>query len=253
MAVDDVTQRADFIDSLELEDVPSEIAALEATPVEIADDAKAGYVNAGSLVSFVAGMTAQNKSDVLNSTLLAQLAANKKFKREEQPREWYEFYREVLERGCGWVVPAWKFAEFKAEGATFSVDEVVLKILKAFATQNDIAVVMETVEALKSLADKDRRLVLFERTTHTSRNGNFQIAASAESDGVAVMKIGSFYFTTSQTVTRILWMEFKGTDTSLYQAGQTCELNSEVYAKVREAVVRKLGDNAYKFIAEIEI
>ena len=38
-----------------------------------------------------------------------------------------------------------------------------------------------------------------------------------------------------------------------YQGGQTCDLNSEIYAKVRQQVVDKLGDNAFKFIDELEI
>lgn len=252
MAVSKVTQPAAFIDSLELEEPPPDILGLEAAPVETADKTKAGYVNDGSLISFVAGMSAQNKSDVLNSTLLAQLAANKKFDREKKPQDWYGFYKYVLEN-VGWVLADFKFDKFSAGGATFSVDEVVLKVLAAIATKNDIAVVMETVEALKSLSDKDRRVVLFDSATHSSSNGNFQIAATAESDDVAVMKLGAFYFTTSQTVTRLLWMKFSNTQARFYQGGQTCNLNSEVYAKVRKQVSDKLGDKAVKFIAELPI
>ena len=48
-------------------------------------------------MSFTENLSGQNKEDVLNSTLLAQLAANKKYDRKSQHDEWYMFYMKVLE------------------------------------------------------------------------------------------------------------------------------------------------------------
>lgn len=83
-----------FIGSLELEG--DEKYSEPAPAVMLADGDEAAYVDAGSLVSFVAGVSGQHKSDALNSTLLAQLAANKKFDREKQTVEWYDFYKNRL-------------------------------------------------------------------------------------------------------------------------------------------------------------
>src|SRR5216683_1057876 len=58
-------------------------------------DQPSAYVNAGSVVSFVSGVSSRNQTDVLNTTLLAQLAANKKFDREIDTVNWYKFYRSV--------------------------------------------------------------------------------------------------------------------------------------------------------------
>src|SRR5262245_44005572 len=71
-------------------------AAALPPPPTITDRAQGAYVAEGSTVSFVAGVSAQHQADILNSTLLAQLAANKKYDREVATREWYDFYKTVL-------------------------------------------------------------------------------------------------------------------------------------------------------------
>src|SRR5690349_9812246 len=92
---DELNARLAFIRELELPDLEPGGGDFPAARVD--DKNRAGYVNDGSLVSFVAGLTAQQKSDTLNSVLLAQLAANTKFNRETQTRDWYDFFRTVLE------------------------------------------------------------------------------------------------------------------------------------------------------------
>ena len=92
--------------------------------------ARSGYVNDGSLVSFVAGVDKQFQEDVLNSTLLAQLAANKKFDREQDSRNWYTFYKTVLEN-VGWTLQGFGFTQFNVSGGSFSCDKAVLEILTA--------------------------------------------------------------------------------------------------------------------------
>jgi hypothetical protein len=59
-------------------------------------------VDAASLVTFIDGVSGQQNEDVLNSTLLAQLAANRKHHRERDTPGWYDFYCTVLEQ-VGWV------------------------------------------------------------------------------------------------------------------------------------------------------
>ena len=43
------------------------------------------------------------QSDVINSTLLAQLAANKQYDRQNNVDQWYGYYKTVLEQ-VGWTV-----------------------------------------------------------------------------------------------------------------------------------------------------
>jgi len=172
----------------------------------------------------VAGVSAQHKSDVLNTTLLAQLGATKKYDREKQTKEWYDSYRTVLEN-VGWVVGAFDFKDFGIEGDKFTADEVVLKVLAAIATGNDLATIAETWEALKALNDDARQIVFFNRSSHGNDSGSLQISAVADSDDVAVMKLGAFTFSTRDTVTNLLWFQFATARTDFYQGSQTMDLN----------------------------
>src|SRR5947199_6215051 len=108
-SVDSVQQ---FISALELA-----MPGVSARRVRLDVAQPSAAVDAGSLVSFVAGVSEQHRADVLNATLLAQLAANKKFDRELDTRNWYAFYRNVLER-VGWVVPDFSFTRFEAGSDT---------------------------------------------------------------------------------------------------------------------------------------
>lgn len=249
------TMRADplaFVRGLELAAVPAELMGLAAEPPLVTETDKAGYVDAGSLVSFLAGVPLLHKHDVLNSTLLAQLAANVKYDREKQTTEWYKYYRTVLEN-VGWVIGSFDFTDYQSSGAEFTADKVILKILEAIATGNDLAVVAATMEALNSLGDDAPAVKIFETSSHSANNGAFQIAAAAESDGVVVLKIGAFSFATTQTVTRILWFRFSSGATSFYKGDEVINLDDQVYAQVREAIVEKLGDRAVTFVKELPI
>ena len=99
-----IMTREDYIDQLELATTfdPQMIAGDFYEPVYDATKHSAMVV-AGSTVSFLPGMTKQQQEDVLDSTLLAQLAANKKHDREKQTDAWYQTYAEVL-GNIGWVI-----------------------------------------------------------------------------------------------------------------------------------------------------
>ena len=116
-----------FVDSLELED----LSDLPSNTVTLSDGKKQGLVDAGSLVSFTANLTGQQKQDVLYSTLLAQLAANKKYSRFNDTKQWYEFYNNVLEK-VGWVMQNYHFDEYKSHQADFKISQVTLELLSAF-------------------------------------------------------------------------------------------------------------------------
>lgn len=247
-----INERIDFIQALDLPDTPDEITRLSLKGAESEGKEKEGYIDDGSLVSFVAGLEPLQKNDVLNSTLLAQLAANKKYDREKQTDQWYAFYRNVLEN-VGWVLSAFDFHRTEVSGSSFTVDQVVVKLLEAIASQNDIAVVVETLEAVKALSDDDGRLKLWESQSHSDSSGNFQIGVCANSDDVVVMKIGAFYFSTEQNVNKVLWFDFSTSKTKMYQGGQTINLNEQVYSQVRQAVLDKLGNRASEFVADLDI
>lgn len=245
-----LTKSLSYIDNLTLDF--KKIEGRTDLTLEVNEGEKAGFVDSGSLISFVTGIPKLQKNDVLNSTLLAQLAANTAFDRWTNTENWYKKYVEVLEN-VGWVIESFNFTKYDSHTASFTMDKVVLEILKAIATGQQEAVINETIKALEALSNNDGKLVLFDTNGSNLKQGNFQMS-SAQSDGENVaMAMASFYFSSTQSSTRFLWFEYKSADTHLFKASQKVVLNEEIYKLVRSAVIKKLGDAAIQYIADLDI
>jgi hypothetical protein len=188
----------------------------------------------------------------LNSTLLAQLAANKKYDREVQTQDWYKYYQSVLEP-LGWVIQAFSFDKYNASGDSFQMNKAVIEILKAIASKDEAAVSQATIDALGALDSGSHGLVLWNSASNSVTAGNFQIAPCILSNGSVVMKNASFYFNTTESTTGFLWFTYSTSKMSLYKSTNTMTLDGDIYAKVRQAVIDKLGDKAVQFVAALDI
>jgi len=212
-----------------------------------------GAVDGNIVASFVDGVTGQQKIDVLNSCLLAQLAANAKFRRIEQPIEWSNAMGTVL-MNLAWVVPTFSFRNLSTSAAKFTIDQVVLKLVKSILTADQIATLTEVMEAMKALETDDRRFTIFERNAKNQSDGNFQFnSVGSSKDGTLSMKFNAYTFDTTTNVTNVLWFSFSGNSTKLRVAQSTFVLNEQVFSRIRDAIVAKLGDRAKDFIGGLEL
>jgi len=211
-----------------------------------------GFVEKGSLVSFVAGVSAQNRDDVLNSTLLAQLAADKQCDREADVMNWYKAYTTVLGK-VGWTIEGANFSAYSSSSASFSMDKAVLEIAGAALTGDEAAVVAATMDALGKLPSTDGRLKLFDHSASNGKEGNFQICVCTETNGAVAMKTMAFWFTSDQSSTTVLFFNYSSASTTLKKSVQGATLNTAVYANVRNAVLDKLGQNAQQFVLDLDI
>lgn len=247
-----VPQHQLFIGNLEVPEIPTHIRSSVFRGPTVRDQEKGAFVDAGSLVSFVAGISGQTQNDILNSTMLAQLAADKKFDREQRTEDWYKFYKSVLEH-MGWVVQDFAFTKYEASGKDLEVDKAVLSILAAVATQNELAVVQAAIDAAKSLADGDGRITLFDHFCASRTTGCFQIGVASETNGAIALKLGSFQIRSSNQVTKILWFKFSTQNTQIYQGTQAATLNASLYSQFRTIVEQKLGERAKLFLGGLDV
>jgi hypothetical protein len=247
------SQRQSFVLGLEVPDVPKALASSQFRGASLRDGSEnQAFVTAGSLVSFVSGISSQSQIDVLNSTLLAQIAADKKFEREEQTAEWLDFYRNVLEQ-VGWVTQEWSWNPFNASGNETDVDKAVLTILAAIATQNELLIIKAAIDAAKALPDGDGRITLFDHYSASKTAGCFQIGIASEDGGAVALKMGSFRIFSSNNVTKILWFKFSTQNTQITQGTMAATLNAGIYGQLRTTVEQKLGDRAKLLLAGIDV
>ena len=254
-----VDERTDFIDNLELADP----ATLGIHPITRGADAgpdydKDAFVVLGATVtvtpSTVPGreITQQNKEDVLNSQLLAQLAATKKFDRETQAMEWYKAYRSVLEN-IGWVIKAYEFKSRDMRDSSFTADQVVLEVLKSIVSDDVLGLIGSTFKALKDLGEQSEPVKMFQSAAAGKHSGNFQ-AYPIYPDQLGVgMAFSGYEMVTTETVTSFLWFKWSSKSTRIDAAAQAVQLNEGVYSQVRAAVLAKLGKAASDFVDGIEI
>lgn len=210
------------------------------------------FLNAKSLVSFVSEVNGQRRDDVLNSVLLAQLAANKQFPGEDQSIEWYKAFVKVL-NNIGWAIEEAEFSHFESKDDVFEVQNVIIEILTAAFGGSFITIITKTLSAIGSLADGSGKITVFEKNTHSLSKGAFQIGLAKEENGVVSLQIGTFLITSSNEIKRILFFKSSKDKTSLDYCSRTGTLNEEIYGKIRESVVEKLGGKVVEFIAEVDI
>ena len=217
------------------------------------DKTKSAHINGGSVVAFTDSVTGPAKQDILNSTLLAQLASDHKYDREKETEAWYSHYKFIL-GNIGYVIENFQFEQHNSQGSSFKMDEVVLEILAAIATGGESEIILATLAAMKAKSDGDKKIHLFEQHSSHDNAGNFQISPCNQgADGEVSLTLGTFYFKSDRSNVNFLFFEWAKESIRLYKGAQKVVLNSQVYEKVRSAVASKLGDKAVSLVAEIEI
>jgi hypothetical protein len=208
-------------------------------------------VDVGSLMSFVDGVGPTEKQDVLLSVQLAQRGASGKYDRFEQTESWYQKYVEILEQ-LGWVGEQFAFAKYEQQQGELRMDQAALAIITAIATQNQLAVLKEAVDALAKLTEDDGTIRLFDFHSSKQASGNFQIGAVQKGDnGALSLALGAFYFRSTDARRRFLFFSWGAQQVNFWTGAQKMTLNQDFYAGRREAVARKLGDSADEYIDDL--
>lgn len=217
------------------------------------DNKKEGYVVAGGLTAFTENVKGLSKQDILDATLFAQLASDRMYDREKDTVNWYSYYKNIL-GNIGFVIETFSFQQYKASGATFTMDKVVLEILAAIATGGQSAIITATLNAFRGMSSNDGRIKLFDLQSSSSSSGNFQVYPCEQApDGEVSIALGAFYFHASEHHGNFLFFSWGSSSTNIYKGAQKAVLNSNVYARAREAISAKLGDNAVNLVASIEL
>lgn len=222
------------------------------TASEIVDSSNLkAAVDAGSILSFVDGIDPQDKLDVLYAVQLAQRGASGTFDRHTQTRSWYQMYNEILEN-VGWAGDQFAFSSHDQADGEFRMDKEALAIVAAIATQNQLAVLLKSIEVLQSMAEGDGTIRLFDYHACSELSGNFQLGSVQKStNGALSMALGAFYFRTTEARRRFLFFAWGAKNVNFWTSAQRLTFNTNFYAQHRDAVRQKLGLKASAFIGEL--
>lgn len=229
--------------------------AVAGTVVE--EPSKAAIVGEGVL-AFTSDLTGDNKSDAQNAFLFATLVANKKYPAEDQGKEWYQLFRQVM-TDSGWTPVSKYYNDLHIGGNTVRMDKLVLEILGSviagIALPGTSTALMLKVagDAVAALQKRDTALTLYERNLLDNGVGGMSAAACTEVAGEAIMAVGAVRFKRKNTSTKVLFVDVDIRNVNLYRGETVFAKNTLVADATREAIKNKLGPRAAEKIDEYEI
>ncbi|MFJ3482945.1 hypothetical protein ACIPL1_06130 [Pseudomonas sp. NPDC090202] len=225
----------------------------------LAPDAPVAAVVGSAILGFTEGVSDQNRQDIMDCFLLAQLKANKEFANEVGSEKWFGSFRTVLNQlGLGsWN---WSYSRYQSGDKKFTMDQTGLQVLASAiaaaslpgpATLAMLKVAADTIAALQA---REKPLGIFERQARTHNGASFAMGACSQSaTGEACVAMGAVSFDTASTVTNVLFWDWHSADVNVHRGEDNLVLNSVQYGVVREEVRKKLGDKAKQAIAEFDI
>ncbi len=207
------------------------------------------FVDAGNIFTASKNIRSQNGMDLLNSNLLAQLAASKKYDRFSKADDWDRHYYNTLSN-LAWRTGVTTHNSYQPPGLYFSIPEVVCKMFAA-AFMPDEGMLAKTALGVLSQQPSDSapRLV-FDKNSHACSAVNFLISVVNENGVVRELALS---FSTSEVINKLLEQKFltrgligkidaRINISSLYEAG---------YATLRAGVLDKLGNRINENIFDI--
>lgn len=224
-------------------------------PPVVFDTTDPQTVVAGSgLISFVKGVTSERRQDIVNSSLLAQLAANKQVADRQNLRAWHDAYFEVL-TNLGWVLQERTFQRYRARGDDFEAEQAILGIAaQAFGgAASAVAIVKSTLDALKSAAN-GKWITLFNRECQSAHAAKFQVTlvdADARSD--LIVYLMAFELDAKSTLTQVLFFKFRSNDIVFDHASGSVTINPDVLTAVRDPVAQKIRAYVSDYVAAVEV
>ena len=210
-------------------------------------------VVASDIVSFVKGVSSERRQDIVNSSLLAQLVANKKVPDKKNIIEWYNAYFDVLEN-IGWVIQDRSFSSYTEEADGLEAHEAIIKVASVFlgAAPAALAVVISTLEALKSMDSSKPWITIFDRESKQAKTGHFQIALAEQGDNDQfLVSLMAFSLKAESTLTQILFFKIRNDEVELEKCSGKVTINDKVLSSIRDLVSQKIAAHTSDYIAKL--
>ena len=249
------TARA-FVDSGKLPPMARHLTRDIQPPKEINyDELKNQAMVVGSeVVSFVKGVTAERRKDIVNSALLAQLAANKKASNSDIFK-WYDAYFDALGQ-LGWVLQDSSFNAYEEQADGMEAHEAILQVAAVMlgAAPTALAVITATINAMKSMDANSPWLTIFNRESRTATASRFQIALAEQDDnGQFMVTMMAYSLQAESSITQVLFFKIRKNKVSLKHSSGKVTINESVLSSIRDKLKAKLADRVGDYVDSIDI
>jgi hypothetical protein len=207
------------------------------------------------LTEFTAAVSAEVRSAISNSLLLAQLAANKAANQVADLLAWYGKYCEVLQ-GIGWQSQGLDFQSQATTGQNLDVHKAIIPVIAAALGPAAAAasIVLAVLNGLKDMNASAPWITLFNRQSQHASGAKFQVTyVDSDATGQPLLTLLCFVVNAQQTLTQVLFFRFQSQKVELKQStgklGVTLDRLNGDRAAIASRVDSFIADN----IQNIEI
>lgn len=227
-------------------------------PAFIPDASKHQSLVVGAQIqSFASGIDASTRQAIMNSILLAQLAAQKAtVSSPDDYVTWYAQYFDAL-GNIGWLIQQKNFVSFPVSASTVSVHEAVLQLAAALMGGTGVTgylIVQKTLDALQKLKDDSPVITIFDRQSRSQKAGSFQVSvATQDAAGGISISLMAFRLQATRTETKVIFISFKQYDVTLDYCSGTVGINKSVLEGIADKIEKKVADHVEGYVRMIEI
>lgn len=257
---------AKFASTLEIPDLHAHARALglnrlvsasprTATVLASTDEKASASLIKGQVTAFTAGMAGQDKQDIEYTTLAAQLNSDKVVSDNQSikgMKDWFKNYSSVMSN-LGWIM-SFDWEQFHSGSQGLSMDQVVLEVLAAVASQNDAAIAKAAMDALKKLPTDGDRMKLFSNSTTGDKAGKFLLGVASKDGESISLAFGAFAMDFQTRDTTVLWVNWKSSDVNIYKDQKIATFNQHYYAEGgRKTLESRMQGHVASYVAELDL
>jgi len=245
-----------FVESVDLSGLPGSRRFLGEAPKPFIpnEDKDQGVVLGSDVVTFAKGISAETRQAIADSTLFAQLNANKAVPDANQIDKWYEKYFDVL-TSVGWTLANKSFTTYQASSDDVDVAQAVLSIaagLLGGPATTAYQLVKTALDALTKGTQDQPWITLFKRESQRSQAGRFQVAVvHPDADSDFVISSMAFNLRSTSTMTQVLFVKVKHDLADFRQASGAVTINEKVLASVSPVIGQKLITYAQSYVKQL--
>lgn len=250
------SDRLEYIRAIDLSGTPRRITeqAPEADAGEVFDQAKnqAQIVGSG-IFSFAKGVDSSVREAISDSSMLAQLVANKKVNAGKKPLEWFSEYTTVLQN-VGWVLQDSQWTDYSTSGTAAKVGAKVIEIVTAALSPaaGALSIIKSVIDVLTAMQPGSSWLTLFSRESQFARVAKFQIGLveNGPEDDVFVSLVACVVEAKSD-ITQVLVFKFRQANATFKANSNKVSINRTSLAELGPAIRMKIRAYQADYLSSI--
>jgi hypothetical protein len=253
-----IEQQLEFIDSLPA--LPNRrVVATQTLPtarnfavdLPIDPNKESGTVGPDMMNIYLPGVSVQNREDVDNCKLLMQNAASQKYDMVKELHQWYNFYTDGL-RSLGWTINRLHAQDKIIQRTGLTMDAVAFDILQSLVGANAPRLAALAGRAVEGVKGDDGLIQIYNRNAQKGYEATFDISPVWQTqEGSPMMILSCTSVDVRESTRGILWWKSTTRSTAVKSQATPVYLNTQIYARVRNKVLEKLGNAADDFLDRI--